>query len=167
MTAVVVVGIGARPDQEADTIVRVVRTIVGDHRIRCLATVDRRAAEAGMTAAAAELGVPVIGYDPTELAAVEVPTPAERATEAIGTPSVAEAGALLACARWCDRPRLLRRKTVIEGITVAIACCTALSGSAGDSMRLPSGDGYGHTPIGVAARTRADPATGDSSGSPS
>ncbi len=123
MTGPVVVGIGARPGQDAGTLVRAIRKMVGYIPIRCLATLDRRAEEAGVAAAAAVLGVPVIGLEPSELACVEVPTPAARAAEAIGTPSVAEAAALLACGRWCNRPRLLLRKTVVEGITVAIACC--------------------------------------------
>lgn len=123
VTDAVVVGIGARPGPDAGTLVRAVRKVVGDSSIRCLATIDRRADEAGMTAAAADLGVPVLGFGSAELAGVDVPTPAVRAAEATGTPSVAEAAALLACARWCDRPRLLVPKTVVEGITIAIACC--------------------------------------------
>lgn len=121
VSGTVVVGIGARPGQDADTVVRVVRKMVGDRPISALATVDRRSEAAGMAAAAAELGVPILGFEPSELARVEVPTPAVRAAAAIGTPSVAEAAALLACGRWCDRPRLLLRKTVVEGMTIAIA----------------------------------------------
>ncbi len=145
----VAVGIGARPGRDADAIVRAIRAMAGDRTIRCLATVDRRAAEAGMIAAAADLGVPILGFTAVELAEVVVPNPGVRAAEAIGTPSVAEAAALLACARWCDRPRLLSRKTVIDSIAVAIAGCPSVSRN---DLRAHPDRGRGHDPCGSGDR---------------
>ncbi|MGW1048320.1 precorrin-3B C(17)-methyltransferase [Streptomyces sp. NPDC002521] len=60
-----------------------------------LATVDAKAGEPGIVAAAERLGVPLVTYPAEELAAVEVPNPSEAPLAAVGTPSVAEAAALL------------------------------------------------------------------------
>ncbi|MFI7189415.1 cobalamin biosynthesis protein [Nocardia nova] len=121
MSEAVVVGLGARPDPEAEAIVAAVREVVGNSAIRCLATIDRRAEEPGTVAAAAAFGVPVIGFGADELARVDVPHPGHRAAVAIGTPSVAEAAALLAWRHWGQRGRLLVPKTVVGTITVAVA----------------------------------------------
>lgn len=106
-----------RSGATASAIVSAVRDVLGDAVIGCLATVDRRAAEPGLVAAAAELGVPVVVFEAQDLAAVPVPHPSARAAEAIGTPSVAEAAALLAAAS----DRLIVAKRVIGGITLAAA----------------------------------------------
>ncbi|MFF0455615.1 cobalamin biosynthesis protein [Nocardia africana] len=121
MSGAVVVGIGSRPDPGAEAVVAAVRTVVGDTAIRCLATIDRRAQEPGTVAAAAALEVPVIGFDADELARVDVPHPGHRAAIALGTPSVAEAAALLAWRRWGRRGRLIVPKTAFGTITVAVA----------------------------------------------
>ncbi|MYW47420.1 cobalamin biosynthesis protein, partial [Streptomyces sp. SID161] len=60
-----------------------------------LATVDARAEEPGIVAAAERLGVPLVTYSAEELAAVVVPNPSAAPLAAVGTPSVAEAAALL------------------------------------------------------------------------
>ncbi|MER6061097.1 precorrin-3B C(17)-methyltransferase [Streptomyces sp. NPDC001792] len=60
-----------------------------------LATVDAKAKEPGLVAAAGRLGVPLVTYSAEELAAVEVPNPSEAPLAAVGTPSVAEAAALV------------------------------------------------------------------------
>ncbi|MFI6351590.1 precorrin-3B C(17)-methyltransferase [Streptomyces sp. NPDC050743] len=60
-----------------------------------LATVDAKAKEPGLVAAAGRLGVPLVTYSAGELAAVEVPNPSEAPLAAVGTPSVAEAAALV------------------------------------------------------------------------
>lgn len=57
-----------------------------------VATVDRRAADPVVT----ELGQPVRAFTPSELAGVEVPNPSDVVAAEVGTPSVAEAAALLA-----------------------------------------------------------------------
>ncbi len=90
------------------------REALGDDVIVCLATVDRRAAEPGLHAAAAALGVPVRSYSSAELADVRVPNPSARTENALGTASVAEAAALLA-----GRGPLLLPKTTIGGIVIA------------------------------------------------
>lgn len=59
-----------------------------------LATVEAKAEEPGLVAAAERLGVPLVTYSAGELAAVEVPNPSDAPLAAVGTPSVAEAAAL-------------------------------------------------------------------------
>ncbi len=103
------------------SIVRAVREILGDSGIRLIATVDRRAAESAFQQAAAELRVPIAAFTPDELAAVEVPNPAERTAVALATRSVAEAAALLACGSVYGAGHLVITKTVVECVTVAAA----------------------------------------------
>ena len=59
-----------------------------------VATIDRRADHPAVTAAAG--GLPVVAFPASLLAAVDVPNPSATVDEAVGTPSVAEAAALLA-----------------------------------------------------------------------
>nr|WP_206441682.1 precorrin-3B C(17)-methyltransferase [Streptomyces boncukensis] len=61
-----------------------------------LATVEAKAAEPGLLAAAGTLGVPLRAYPAGALAQVAVPNPSQAPREAVGTPSVAEAAALYA-----------------------------------------------------------------------
>ena len=63
--------------------------------VRALATVDRRADEPGMVAAARHHGWPLVTHAPPALSAVEVPTPSAVVASHVGTASVAEAAALL------------------------------------------------------------------------
>ncbi|GAA0638874.1 precorrin-3B C(17)-methyltransferase [Streptomyces thermocarboxydovorans] len=60
-----------------------------------LATVDAKAEEPGIVAAARHFGVPLVTYPAEELARVEVPNPSAAPLAAVGTPSVAEASALV------------------------------------------------------------------------
>ena len=59
--------------------------------IAALVSVDTKADETGLIGLAAELGVPLITYPPTGLAAQVVPNPSDAPLVAVGTPSVAEA----------------------------------------------------------------------------
>ena len=60
-----------------------------------LATVDAKAEEPGIVQAAQRLRVPLVTYSAEELAAVQVPNPSDAPLAAVGTPSVAEAAALV------------------------------------------------------------------------
>lgn len=62
--------------------------------VTALATVDAKAAEPGLVAAARQRGWPLLSYPADRLAAVPVPNPSAAALAAVGTPSVAEAAAL-------------------------------------------------------------------------
>jgi cobalamin biosynthesis protein CbiG len=63
--------------------------------VRALATVDRRADEPGMVAAARHHGWPLVTHAAPALSAVAVPTPSAVVASHVGTASVAEAAALL------------------------------------------------------------------------
>ncbi|MFI9200980.1 cobalamin biosynthesis protein [Streptomyces sp. NPDC053048] len=93
------VGVGTCRDVAADEVIALVGRAVaeaGGGPVGALATVEARAAEPGLLAAAAHLGVPLTAYAPGALAAQPVPHPSEAARRALGTPGVAEAAALLA-----------------------------------------------------------------------
>lgn len=64
--------------------------------VTALATVDSKAGEPALRAAAERLGVPLRAFPAAALAAVRVPHPSGAALAAAGTPSVAEAAALAA-----------------------------------------------------------------------
>ena len=81
-----------------------------------LVTLDRKVAEPGLVALAARRGLELRGYGAEQLAAVRVPDPSGRVGRAVGTPSVAEAAALLAAGG-----RLLVPKRRSARATVAIA----------------------------------------------
>jgi len=67
-----------------------------DGTVVAVATVDRRGEEPAVTALARRFGVPLRTYGADVLAEVDVPTPSATVEAHVGTPSVAEAAALLA-----------------------------------------------------------------------
>ncbi|WP_406133946.1 cobalamin biosynthesis protein [Streptomyces zaomyceticus] len=94
-------GVGARPGVPVDEVLALVGAVLREAgltraEVRSLGTLDARAAEPGVSGAAAVLGVPVRGFTAGELAAVPVPHPSAVPLAATGTASVAEAAALLA-----------------------------------------------------------------------
>ncbi|MEU1208483.1 cobalamin biosynthesis protein [Nocardia sp. NPDC005825] len=109
------VGVGLRPGTTADSLVAAVWEAVGDRPISRLATIDRRAGEPGFLEAASRLNAVAVGFSAVELAAVPVPNPSGRVTDAVGAASVAEAAAVLA-GRGGD---LVLAKTVVSGIVIA------------------------------------------------
>lgn len=122
------VGIGIRPGTGAGRIVRAVRAVVGgDTTISCLATLDRRATESGVLTAAATLGVTVVAFTAEQLAEVDVRHRSDHATSAVGTPSVAEAAALLS-----GSGELVCGRTIVDGIVVAAASASRRSSMPGD-----------------------------------
>ncbi|WP_225809096.1 precorrin-3B C(17)-methyltransferase [Streptomyces spinosus] len=95
-----VVGVGASKGAPAEEVVGLVEEALREaglspRSVAELATVDAKAGEPGIVAAAERLGVPLVSYSAGELAAVEVPNPSEAPLAAVGTPSVAEAAALV------------------------------------------------------------------------
>jgi cobalt-precorrin 5A hydrolase/precorrin-3B C17-methyltransferase len=82
-----------------------------------VATIDRRAAEPAITA----LGMPVRSFPAGALSAVAVPTPSGVVAAAVGTPSVAEAAALLAAGGPGRGAELVVPKRASAHATVAIA----------------------------------------------
>ncbi|GAB7063732.1 precorrin-3B C(17)-methyltransferase [Streptomyces mexicanus] len=94
-----VVGVGASRGAPAEEVLGLVEDALREaglsaRSVAALATVDAKADEPGVVAAAEHLGVPLVTYAAQELAAVEVPHPSDAPLAAVGSPSVAEAAAL-------------------------------------------------------------------------
>ncbi|WCD95940.1 precorrin-3B C(17)-methyltransferase [Streptomyces sp. HUAS 31] len=95
-----VVGVGASRGAPADEVLGLVESALRDAGLSPaslaeLATVDAKADEPGIRGAAERLGVPLVTRSADELAVVEVPNPSDAPLAAVGTPSVAEAAALV------------------------------------------------------------------------
>ncbi|MFJ1871635.1 precorrin-3B C(17)-methyltransferase [Streptomyces chartreusis] len=95
-----VVGVGASRGAPADEVLGLVESALRDAGLSPaslaeLATVDAKADEPGILEAAERLGVPLVTHSADELAVVEVPNPSDAPLAAVGTPSVAEAAALV------------------------------------------------------------------------
>ncbi|MCL6669671.1 precorrin-3B C(17)-methyltransferase [Streptomyces panaciradicis] len=95
-----VVGVGASKGAPVEEVLELVEGALRDAGLSPaslaeLATVDAKADEPGIVRATERLGVPLVTYPAEELAAVDVPNPSEAPLAAVGTPSVAEAAALV------------------------------------------------------------------------
>ncbi|MCZ9352172.1 precorrin-3B C(17)-methyltransferase [Streptomyces mutabilis] len=95
-----VVGVGASKGAPVDEVHGLVETALREAGLSAasvaeLATVDAKAEEPGIVGAAERLGVPLVTYAADELAGIEVPNPSDAPLAAVGTPSVAEAAALV------------------------------------------------------------------------
>ncbi|QNP73465.1 precorrin-3B C(17)-methyltransferase [Streptomyces roseirectus] len=95
-----VVGVGASKGAPVGEVLDVIEGALAEaglsaRSVAGLATVDAKSEEPGILEAAARLGVPVVTYSAGELAGVEVPNPSDAPLAAVGTPSVAEAAALV------------------------------------------------------------------------
>ncbi len=86
--------------------------------VRCLATADLKADEAGILQFARDRGWPVVTHSAEALAAVAVPNPSEVVRAEVGTPSVAEAAALLTAG---DGASLVVEKHKSANATAAVA----------------------------------------------
>src|SRR3954453_3396278 len=118
--AMTVVGIGMVPGVTADEVLAAVDAVLPAARLDVrpgvrLATLDTRADEPGLVDAAARRGWRVDASSSSVLAAVRVPSPSARVAELVGTPSVAEAAALV------DGGTLTVVETAHGRVTVAVA----------------------------------------------
>ncbi|MGF0172516.1 precorrin-3B C(17)-methyltransferase [Streptomyces sp. Marseille-Q5077] len=95
-----IVGVGASKGAPVDEVLGLIESTLREaglspKSLAELATVDAKADEPGIVAAAERLGVPVVTHSAEQLAGVEVPNPSDAPLAAVGTPSVAEAAALV------------------------------------------------------------------------
>ncbi|WNO75332.1 precorrin-3B C(17)-methyltransferase [Streptomyces sp. AM8-1-1] len=93
------VGVGASSGAPAEEIIGLIEETLRDVGLSALsigelATVDAKASEPGIVAAAGHFGVPLVTHAAERLADIDVPNPSEAPLAAVGTPSVAEASAL-------------------------------------------------------------------------
>lgn len=127
---VLAAGVGARAGVTEGEVLALLRAALEaagrrDPAVAVLATAETKAGEAGIAGAAARLGVPLVTYTAAELAAVDVPHPSRTVLGAAGTPSVAEAAALLAAG---PGGALLVPKSASPRATVAVARFPAAPG---------------------------------------
>ncbi len=112
----ITIGVGATSGVSADEVLTAVDAVLPNagSAVR-LATLDVRARERGLVEAAAGRGWALVGHPASVLSAVPVPSPSGRVAAAVGTPSVAEAAALL------HGRSLVVPKTVCGRVTVAVS----------------------------------------------
>ncbi|MFH0244927.1 precorrin-3B C(17)-methyltransferase [Streptomyces sp. HK10] len=123
------VGVGASRGAPADEVAALVGQALADAglsplSVTELATVEAKADERGIVEAARRLGVPLRTHPAGELAAVPVPHPSDAPLAAVGTPSVAEAAALLACGEGAELV-VPKRKSAPEGRAAMVTCAVA------------------------------------------
>lgn len=114
-----VVGVGASRNVSSAEVLGLIDAALAEAAlspasVTALATVDAKAAEPGLTAAAAQRGWPLLSYPAARLAAVPVPNPSGAALAAVGTPSVAEAAALASA----DVLAVPKRKSAMATVAV-------------------------------------------------
>ena len=124
-----VLGVGCRRGAGPHAVEQGVRRALAEaglseRAVRAVATADVKAAEPALVRLARSLGADLVSFPSGELSRVRVPTPSARVARAVGTPSVAEAAALLA-----SRGRLLVPKRKGDVWTLAVAAAPA--GAAG------------------------------------
>jgi len=104
------------------------RAAGGSWEVAAVATLARRVRDPGVRQWAFERSWVLLGFPPERLARQRVPTPSTLVTAAVGTPSVAEAAALIAAGPGAV---VLVPKTVSGGVTVAVVSRSAIRGPDG------------------------------------
>lgn len=152
-----VVGVGCSTEATADEAKGLLEAVLAEAglapaSVGLVATIDRRAGHPAIDG----LGHPARVFSAAELAAVPVPNPSAVVSGAVGTPSVAEAAALLAAGRDAS---LVVAKRTSASVTVAVA---RRAGPRGELalVGLGPGDVAHRTPAAAAAVRSADVVTG-------
>jgi cobalamin biosynthesis protein CbiG len=111
-----VIGVGARAGVTVDELEALVLEALGDKvdEVIAVATLDSKAQETGLRMLCVRRGWNLHSHTAEELAAIDVPTPSKKAKQAVGTPSVAEAAAML-------HGTLTKTKVSSEVATLAVA----------------------------------------------
>lgn len=148
-----VVGVGTSSDASPEELTAQVEAVLADadlapESVAVVATIDRRAEHPAVVA----LGRRVVAYPAETLASVEVPGPSPVVAAAVGTPSVAEAAALLAAGPGAT---LLVAKTAGAKVTVAVARRSRPPGAL-SVVGLGPGDPAHRTPAATAAVRAAE-----------
>ncbi|WP_345635821.1 precorrin-3B C(17)-methyltransferase [Rugosimonospora acidiphila] len=121
-----VVGVGASRTAPAEQIEALIEAGLAEaglaaESVRALGTIDLKAGEPGIVEVARRHGWPLVTFTAGELSAVPVPNPSEVVREAVGTPSVAEAAALLGARAAGRDAGLVLPKRAGTMATVALA----------------------------------------------
>ncbi|WP_010468943.1 cobalamin biosynthesis protein [Streptomyces sudanensis] len=145
-----VVGVGARRGVSAREVCDLVAAVLREAgrepgEVVAMATVEAKAGEPGLVEAASLLGVPLRAHPAEALARARVPESSDAALAAVGTPSVAEAAALVEAARHgasgpAGGELLVPKRKSVAGVA-RVTCAVAVAHGEG---RLPTG-GRGYT----------------------
>ncbi|MFT2014553.1 cobalamin biosynthesis protein [Streptomyces sp. 796.1] len=144
----VFVGVGASRDAPPAEVAALVAACLAEAGLTAaavagFATVDVKADEPALRLAAARYGVPLRAHPAAALAAVAVPHPTRTALAAVGTPSVAEAAALLAAGPGARLVVEKRKSTPVVGPPAA-TCALAVPAHRGrprdDAPPVPEAD---------------------------
>jgi cobalamin biosynthesis protein CbiG len=113
---VLVIGIGARAGVTVDELEALVVETLGDliDQVMAVATIDTKAQETGLRMLCVRRQWDLHAHTAEELAAVDAPTKSKKVADAVGTPSVAEAAAML-------HGKLLKPKASNDVATIAVA----------------------------------------------
>ncbi len=119
---VLIAGIGCRKGTTREEILQAITQVFAEHHLAldslaALVSIDIKAQEHGMLAAAQALGVPLTFYSADELADISIPTPSSLVKKHIGVPSVCEAAAL----KKAQQTTLVVSKKIRQRTTLAIA----------------------------------------------
>ncbi|SFC79358.1 precorrin-3B C(17)-methyltransferase [Streptomyces aidingensis] len=125
-----VVGVGASRGAPAAEVLALIRDALAagglsPRSVTALATVQAKAAEPGLLAAAHHLGLELVTFPAGRLAGIEVPNPSEHPRRAVGTPSVAEAAALAAAGPGGELVVPKRKSAPPDGGTAMATCAVA------------------------------------------
>jgi cobalt-precorrin 5A hydrolase / precorrin-3B C17-methyltransferase len=122
------VGLGYRQGTARSTIELAVQEVCQAHHLALtsiagIATIEVKATESGLLDLCRDRGWKLRLFSAEALRSVAVPTPAAAVDRQVGTPSVAEACALLASAahKLCVPKQILRFPDRSEAVTIAIA----------------------------------------------
>jgi cobalt-precorrin 5A hydrolase/precorrin-3B C17-methyltransferase len=158
-----VVGVGSSTGADVDALGELATKVLAEagvtgSAVGAVATLDRKAGEPAIVALGLRFGVPLRTFDTVSLAAVEVPNPSRAVADAVGTPSVAEAAALLAAGAGAS---LLTAKQVSAtgDSTIAVARRAGPAGSL-SLVGLGPGEPGLRTAAAVAAVRHADTVIG-------
>ncbi len=122
----VVIGVGCARHCASSTLAALVEESIADagldrRAVAAIATIDLKADETAVLDLAEAWGVPLFFAGATALAAIEVPNPSQVVADEVGTPSVAEAAALLLASEYARGARLIAEKTTTDMATCALA----------------------------------------------
>ncbi len=121
-----VVGVGASRGAPGAQVAELIDAALADAglaaaSVRCLATAEVKADEPGILDVARHRGWSVVTHPADALAAVDVPNPSDVVRAAVGTPSVAEAAALLTARQAGRAAELVVAKRASAMATAAVA----------------------------------------------
>ncbi len=121
------VGIGCERGTSKQLIKTAIETIfdrnhLATEAIAGITTIDLKADEIGILELCQDWNIPLITFAAEELAKIEVPTPSKIVSQEVGTPSVAEASAILAAHNpLIVSKQIFKQESKLGAVTVAIA----------------------------------------------